>query len=237
MNLISRPIRFTNEVDAWRRILDALGGALLTDDHGWVVYQLGSGRLALHAASEEDPAGSSMLCFETEQSLGDVASAASGAGAPVEVRELDHGISVEVNGVFHATVDQATPGDAVASQPELSVLGIWYGADTAGARTLLEQLGLKARVVADNGAWTDFSCDGGGLMAVHSGATPGTELGLEWNGDVEDALALLKSAGIDAELIDETYGRTVHIPDPDGGRSIWLSEVQTDLYGYTLSCE
>ena len=60
-----RPIRFTDDVPAWRTVLKALGAVLLSEDDGWLVYQLGAGRLALHTAagSSETPGTTRTITF------------------------------------------------------------------------------------------------------------------------------------------------------------------------------
>ncbi|WP_134774469.1 hypothetical protein [Ornithinimicrobium flavum] len=229
-----RPIRFTADIPGWQRILETLGATLLSEHPGWLVYQLGGGRVALHAASPEQPAGTTTLAVETPVDLADAVRTASAQGVPVTLEDSDHGPAghVRVDGAL-VWLDAPTPGDGKATRPELSTLQIWYGPDTGLLRDVLEGLGARPRIVGDDGRWTDFSYDGGGLAAAHLAETGGTELAFEWGGDVEEVLRLLTAAGIDGLLIDETYGRTVQVADPDGGPRIWINEQQTDLYGYT----
>lgn len=232
-----RPIRFTGDIPAWQRILETLGGALLDEHPGWLVYQLGGGRVALHAASEEQPAGRTVLTVEDPTPLAKAVDAAAARGVPVTLEDSDHGPAGHVrptDGTF-LWLDQPTPGEAQATRTELSTLQIWYGPDAGMIRGVLEGLGAQPRLVGDNGTWTDFTYAGGGLAAAHAAEETGTELAFEWAGDVEEAKALLDAAGIDSVLIDETYSRTLQVADPDGGKRVWINERQTDLYGYTAA--
>ncbi|SOC56643.1 hypothetical protein [Ornithinimicrobium cerasi] len=233
--LTPRPIRFTADLPAWRRIVEALGGVLVSEQPGWLVLQLGSGRLALHADHPDQPAGLTTLALETPEPLTEAVAAASVAGVPITLEETDHGTAgvVRADDGTEVTLDTPTPGAGRARDGRLVVLPIWYGPDASVPLAVLEGLGARRRIVGQDGGWTDLRCDGGGLLAVHVADQVGTELAFEWDGDVEDALRLLTSAGIPATLIDETYSRTLHVADPDGGKAVWVNERQTDLYGYT----
>lgn len=234
--LTARPIRFTADLPGWQRLVEALGGRLIFERPGWLVYAVGSGRLALHQASAHQPPGTS-LAFETSTPIPEAVEQTAARGIPITLGHPDHGeagmVSAPDGTAF--TLDSPTPVETTGQQPDprLASLSIWYGPDPAMIRSIVEGLGARPRIVGDDGTWTDLSCAGGGLVGVHAADEPGTELAFEWDGDVEDALALLTDAGIDAALIDETYSRTVQIADPDGLKEIWVNERQTDLYGYS----
>ena len=237
-DLTARPIRFTADIPAWQRILETLGGVLISEHPGWLVYELGSGRLALHASNEDQPAGSTTLAVETSTPLEEAVPAAAAAGAPIVATVLGHGPAglVTAGDGTELTLDSPTPAPAdteAPGQPALSVMPIWYTPETRPAIAALTALGATLRTAGDDGTWTDLTCAGGGLLAVHAADTVGAELAFEWAGDVESAQALLKAAGIESVLIDETYARTVQITDPDGGEPVWINEKMTDLYGYT----
>ena len=70
-----------------------------------------------------------------------------------------------------------------------------------------------------------------GLMAVHRGEAE-VVLSFEWDGDVDRLSEVLKSRGFVSRVIDEAYGRSLRIDDPDGGVELWVNERQSDLYGY-----
>ncbi|MFK5582927.1 hypothetical protein [Serinicoccus sp. LYQ131] len=234
--LTPRPIRFTADLPAWQRLLQTLGAHLILERPGWLVYAAGSGRVALHAASPEQPPGTT-LAFETSTSIPDAVEEAAAAGVPVRLGHPDHGEAglVTASDGTELTLDSPTPveREGGSSDPRLAVLPIWYGPDTSMIRAVLEGLGARPRLVGQDAGWVDHVCEGGGLVAAHRDQTPGVELAFEWDGDVEEALTLLRNAGIEAVLIDETYSRTVQITDPDGIKEIWVNERQTDHYGYT----
>jgi hypothetical protein len=236
--LTARPIRFTADIPGWSTILETLGAGLVSEHPGWLVYQLGGGRLALHAASEAQPVGTT-LGMETGTPLADAVAAASEAGVPVTLEDTDHGPAGVVRAVDGTSfcLDSPTANETGAStrEPRLSVLQIWYAPDTSVPLSTLRGLGARPRVVADDGRWVDLLFPGGGLAAVHQDESAGTELAFEWDGDVEEVVGLLADAGVRSTLIDESYSRTVQVQDPDGGKAIWVNQRQTDLYGYRLA--
>ena len=235
-DLTAQPIRFTADIPAWQRLLEALGARLLLERPGWLVYAVGSGRVALHQASDAQPPGTA-LAFSTTTPVPEAVAAAAAAGVPITVGHPDHGeagvVSAPDGTTF--TLDAPTPveEDGPPADRRLVSLPIWYARDTATARGILEGIGARPRLVADDGTWTDLACDGGGLAAVHHADAPALELAFEWDADVEEALALLTEAGVRAALIDETYSRTVQVADPDGIKEVWINERQSDHYGYT----
>jgi hypothetical protein len=234
-DLTVRPIRFTARLDPWRRVVETLGGVVISEHPGWIVFQMGSGRLALHAASAEQPPGTA-LALETTVPLAEAVELAAQRGVPIALGETDHGTAGIVRApdgtTFTLDIPTPAPPGAAATLEQLTVLQLWYSADTSMVATVLEGVGARRRIVGDDHGWIDFTCAGGGLSAAHRDRTPRVELAFEWDGDVEDVQALLAGAGIPSAVIDESYGRTVQIKDPDGGAPVWVNEKQTDLYGY-----
>lgn len=235
--ITSRPIRFTDHLDQHRRILEALGATVVTD-HGpdWVVYALGSGRLALHAADATHPSGLTVLGFEVDD-LADLAAAVTPGAFTFEIGELEHGRAATVTGPdgTRFTVDPIATAEHPAAPGPLAIMPIWYTQETPGARATLTGIGARERIVADSGTWTDMICPGGGLVAVHAAAEVGVELAYAYAGDVEELAPALARVGVETTLIDETYARTLRVPDPDRDAEIWINEKQTDLYGYSLA--
>lgn len=233
----ARPIRFTADLPAWRSVLEALGGVLIHEATGWVVYQLGSGRVALHRGDgdEGEGPGVTTFCVETPEPLEEAVARVRAAGVPIDLEETGHGTAGVVRAADGTlvTLDAPTPGEGVAPEPRLAVLPIWYAADVSLPRAVLESLGGRPEIVGDDGGWTELAFPGGGRAGVHRAEGSGVELAFWWDGDVEDALRLLTDAGVQAVLIDETYSRTVQFADPDGGKEVWINERQTDLYGYS----
>lgn len=239
--ICARPIRFTSDLAAHRRYLDALGASVVTTAPGWEVFALGAGRLALHAASDQQPSGRTALAWEVAD-LDRWAEQARSAGLPFEIGMTGHGIAATVTAPDGTTFTVDPAAEALQPAPAetaCAVLPIWYtpAAEVAGARQVVTGLGGLQRITADSDVWTDFVCPAGGLVAVHaSDDGPDVELGFEFDGDVESLIPALGAAGIEAMLIDETYSRTLQIPDPDReGRMLWINEKQQDLYGYSSS--
>lgn len=236
--LTARPIRFTADLAAHRRYLQALGATRVTTAPGWEVFALGSGRLALHTASDAQPSGRTILAWEVPD-LEAWAAEARGAGLDFVVGETDHGIAATVTAPDGTTftVDPAPAAEEPApTDDSFSVLPIWYTrpAEVAAARQIVTGLGAAQRITADSDVWTDFDCPGGGLAAVHAAdGEPGVELAFEFAGDVESLIPVLREAGVEPVLIDETYSRTLQVPDPDReGAMLWINEKMQDLYGY-----
>lgn len=236
--ICARPIRFTADLAAHRRYLDALGATRVTTAPGWEVFAVGSGRLALHAASEQQPSGDTILAWEVPD-LDAWAERARAAGVPFEIGMTDHGIAATVtapDGTTFTVDPAAEPEQPAPVDSAFAVLPIWYTSadDVDAARTVVAGLGAVQRVTADSDVWTDFTCPGGGLAAVHAtDGERGVELAFEFDGDVETLIPRLTAAGTEPLLIDETYSRTLQLPDPDRpGSMLWINEKQHDLYGY-----
>lgn len=233
----SRPIRFTDHLDDLRRLLDALGATVVTDLPGWVVYAVGSGRVALHQASTSDAEpGETRLAFETPD-LATWAVAAAEAAAPFQVGDTDHGEAATVQAAdgTRLTVDPVPDTGAAGRDSPLAVLPLWYTADPAPAREVLSAIGARQRIASRSGDWTDFDCELGGLVAVHREAHTEIELTFEYAGDVEALVPALAAAGFTPALVDEAYNRTLRVPDPDRDADIWINEQITDLYGFTAA--
>lgn len=234
--ITARPIRFTTDTAAHRRWLEALGATVVTDAPGWTVLAVGSGRIALHAADDTHPAGLTTLGWEVPDLTAWQARAQT-AEVPSTVQEMPHGTAAVVtapDGMTFTVDPAAEPENPAPTDPALSALPLWVTSDVAGARNILEGMGARGRLAADSEVWTDYVLPGGGLAAVHdTDGAPEAELAFEFDGDVESLLPRLRQVGVEALLIDETYGRTLQVPDPDRSDStIWINEAQRDLYGY-----
>lgn len=118
--------------------------------------------------------------------------------------------------------------------PTVEVL--WFTEDVAGAAAVLSTLGLRPNITSDSGGWADFAAPGGGVAAAHEGAPVRADLSFVY-GDLAALQEQLRAAGFEAVRIDESYGVTLRVPNPDApddvDRQIWVSEPQRDLYGYT----
>lgn len=236
--MLARPIRFTAHLPAFRDLLIALGGTPVVEEDGWVVLTLDSGCVALHAASDEKPSGTNALGFEVPD-LDAFVGAAVAAGVEVAVTQEGHGRSAVVRAadglVF--TVEAADPRIAPTPDAEtgLSVMPLWYTADTDGARAVLAGIGARPRIGSNQGVWFDFTCDQGGLVAVHAVESTSAALSFEYDGDLDALADQLRGRDIDARIIDENYSRVLLVSDPDGGTHLWINGRQRDLYGYTAA--
>lgn len=255
--IVSRPVRFTDSMDAHRRLLEALGGHILSDFGTWVVYALAHGRVALHGADDTSPAGSTMLGFEADDLhlVATSAQAAAPRGTRIRVTEATHGTAAMVTTADglqftvdaltidpdHAspepespTQDQASAAaaDDVPRAGQVSVLPLWLTAQPDQAAETLAALGARERIRSESGDWVDFRADAG-LVAVHRHDSTEVALSFEYTGEVDELLEPLQQAGFEASVIDEAFGRTLRIPDPDlPDAEIWINQTQSDLYGY-----
>lgn len=248
-----RPIRFTAHMNTHRVMLKALGASLLTDAPGWEVYGLSSGRLALHTAEvngtadctgapDSPPSGTTVLAFETDDLNGWMAQA-SERGLGVQLKQMDRGPVAEIRARRHRfEIDEVgslglEEDTSTWAPSRVSVLQIWYSPDPETARQVIEKTGAVPRIGADDGVWTDFTCDGGGLVAVHAQEDVAVELAFEFDGDITELSATLSQAGVGHHVIDEKFSRCIRIPDPDLVGHIQINERQRDLYGFSdLSC-
>jgi len=239
--LVVRPIVFTARPDAWLAVATALGGRSLVDDGDWHVLALGSGRLAVHAVPLGDSLdGTQVLGFESDD-LGTVAAA---VGLPVDTDADGPGITVTgPDGLrfrVHRSTPDPAPADDAAPAVPTSVLPLWYSPDVAACAATLERLGLDRRIASDVGDWVDLAAPGGGLVAAHRADRPSAQISFE-HPDVQALSEQLDAAGVGATVVDESYGFSLRIPNPDAGATpavlagteIWVNQTQTDLYGYS----
>lgn len=235
-----RPIRFTDDIPAWRTVLAALGAVPLSQDEGWLVYQLGAGRLALHSAtgSSETP-GSTLLGLETRVPLDEAVAAAAAEGVPIELGDTGHGTAGIVTAAdgtrFTLDTPAPNPQEREASEPKLAVMPVWHTPAARVALDVLDGLGMQRRVTLEDGTWADLTARGGGLHGVQPMSSVGTELAFELNGNVDALLDALTAAGVHAQIHAEASGRVLRFADPDGGGPLRVMERQPDLYSYALS--
>ncbi|GAA4066442.1 hypothetical protein GCM10023065_18390 [Microbacterium laevaniformans] len=227
--IVSRPVQYTSDVAGYRRLFAALGLVALVEEADWSVYAAGDGRVALHRVEPGDPLdGLAALGFESD----DLDAAANAFGDPARRFVADNGASgVAIAGELELVVLELAPGERRGTQG-LRALGLWVSAHVDAAASVLERLGLRAEVRSDSGRWVQLVADAG-LAAVHDGDVPAAQVSFEYEGDVDELAARVRAEGVDAHVVDESYGRTLLIPRPEGGEPIWINERQSDLYGYT----
>lgn len=226
MTLTVRPVRRTPHAEAWVRIVEALGGVVTGRDGDRVDLALGHGRVAVVRADES----AAELGFEAPDLFAVAAEcernglATVTAGGRLEVTGPD-GLRVHVD-------ERPEVVPPPGADPALSTLPLWYSPDVAGAAGVLSRLGLSVRIASQTGDWVDFVAPGGGLVAAHGADRPSVQVSFEYDGDVRALAGRLSARGLTASVVDENYGLTVRVPDPDGGGDIFVNQVQTDLHGF-----
>ena len=222
---------FTTRPERWAELALALGGTKIVDGGCWQVFALAGGRLAIHTVEPDHPkAGAQTISFDVPDlsNFGAVNGVVDG-----QIREIDmgHGRVLEVTSsplpnffVEEVEGEMTHPGETL-------VAPLFYTPEVQEGARLIASLGLTARVSSLSGTYVDFADDG--VVAVHHG-TRGVGPSFE-HPDVTALIEPLQAAGFRATLIDETYGRTLRVENPDDASveaEIWINETQTDLYGY-----
>ncbi|MFT0847054.1 hypothetical protein VR010_04775 [Actinomycetaceae bacterium L2_0104] len=227
--MIVRPIRFTNKPEEHVRICQALGGRLYgRSDAPWVIVAFGQGRVAFHVPHGENAPGSVKLGFEVP----DVVAWAAETGFEVTEARQGPSVAIAAGDGQTAMVDNATPGVDDVEGSSLAVAPLWYTPDVPGAQKVLEGLGGALDITSNSGTWADYRFDSG-RVAAHIGERVGAELSFYFDGDIEALRERVEAAGISARIIDEGYGRSLRIADPDApDEDIFINEQQSDLYGY-----
>lgn len=122
----------------------------------------------------------------------------------------------------------------------MRVVPVRFTADPAAMRRFLEALGLATTVQSDSGGWIALEGSGGGIglhadTAADEPRSPGaTDLSFESDEPLETVQARLATSGFDAAIIDESFGRSLHVVDPDGV-TVQVNEAMRDDYGYSRS--
>lgn len=114
----------------------------------------------------------------------------------------------------------------------LTVLPIRYVADVEASRRFYADLGLHFEPDASVPVWAYLTASAGALgvhdAAASKGRPPGTvELGFSTDEKLDDIAARLTRAGYDHRLVDEDFGRSLRVTDPDGV-TIQIQEIRID---------
>lgn len=120
------------------------------------------------------------------------------------------------------------------------LLPVVYVTNMARSRPFYEALGFEHRRTSRSGKWQEFQLGSTWLALHHSSTLPPfttqrIELGLAVNADELDALARRLEAAqpkIDIFIVDEAFGRSFTIYDPDG---LALLVMEQDVELYTTS--
>jgi len=235
--LRARPLHYTSRMDAYAGLLTALGLTLEHDAGDWRVFTSGHGKVGLHftePGSVED--GTTALGFELRDREIFVRRTQED-GTCAELFDAGHGPSARITAPdgFSFLADPVTDLSRPAPDTDgtLKVLQLWYTQDPAAAQKVLADMGAKLAVSSETAGWALFNAKNGGLTATHLGEPNAVELAFEYTGDITVLAAKMAAQGVSGEIIDERYGRTLHLPDPsNAGATVWVNERQTDFHGY-----
>ncbi|GAA2174832.1 hypothetical protein GCM10009784_14780 [Arthrobacter parietis] len=221
-----RPIVFTPNFDAFSELFAALGLRQVEDAPGWRVFAADSGHVALHVAHQL----SVSFSFEVG-AVSEFARRNAEAGTAAVVIDTADGPAAQVtaeDGRTFLAYEAALRGTAPAEEG-LAVMPIWLATNVAAAAKVFSDIGARKRFSSEAGSRVDLTAKNGGLIAVHGADKGSTELAFEFSGDVEILQPRIPTATI---LIDENYGRSLRLPNPDGGE-IRVKQRQEDLNDYT----
>lgn len=246
-NLVVRPVRFTDNIAAMRRFLEAIGlrPRLESESGGWVDMVAGGGMVALHAAKDANrptPAGLTSLSFEADD-LSALAARLEALGVPgVSVYDEAYGRAVSCQDplgddiVLDERADDLygyrrhAPEDVAAG---LRVMAVRFSDPLGPYGAFLEALGLERRG-EPNEHFVPFTAGGGehGIVALHQTreakppypAEPATvDLSFETTEPLDQVAKRLVDNGFEASLQTEPFGTVLTTIDGDG-QSIQVHE-------------
>ncbi|MCG7429750.1 hypothetical protein [Dermacoccus nishinomiyaensis] len=227
-----RQIVFTGYVERWSDLARALGGDPVVTSPEYAEFEMsGGGLLGVHAASDEAPTGSCALqvvVADLDAARG--ALAAVGVGGTMVTGDFGRVLDVHRGpaGPDVAVVEGRVPtGPRRPGALMVTPLSLVGEIDTTV--TAFEALGLHPVLRSDAGTFVEMVAAGGGEVLVHEGEG-GAALSFQIDA-LDDLERLCREAGVEVEIVDETYGRTALISAPDGPR-VWVNERQRDFYGY-----
>ena len=111
----------------------------------------------------------------------------------------------------------------------MRVMPIRYTSDVEAMTRFYEVLGLRVGDVSRPGGWVEMPA-GSGMLAVHRGERGRCELAFETDEPLEDVAARLRAAGYEpGPVIDEGFGRSLRVRDPDGVH-VQINVYDRDLY-------
>lgn len=234
-----RPIHYTSNMPQWRSLLLALG-LTTTDgpDAGWQLFDSRNGKVALHTADANNQ-GVTQLGFEVRDEKIFVERTRE-SGTAAALTQENHGPSARItapNG-FGFNAEPSTDLRLADPANPLSVMQLWYSEDGQVQEKVLADIGarltLSSHTPEGKLTWALFQAKNGGLTAVHLGRQDGVELSFEYDGDLAALARKLTSAGVGSEIVDENYGRTLLLENPDNeSAKIWINQKQQDFHGYT----
>ncbi len=237
MNIVVRPVRFTDDVPAMQAFLELLGlqPRISFDRPGWVDLAGSAGLVALHAAANSDTGGvrgETRLSFEVDdaeatakslheqgiestvvdEAWGRVLELVDPLAAPVIADETQH----DLYGYTRHVVDATAPAPVVVP--------VRFTDETAAYDGFLRALGLSGEP-APGGYTTYVAPGGGGEVGIHHvyadelpivGSGAAVHLTFAVEGGLDDLEDTLRSNGYTLTRFDEDFGSSLDITDPDG---------------------
>lgn len=99
----------------------------------------------------------------------------------------------------------------------MRLMPIRYVRDVDAAARFYAALGLPITTRQRGGGWVELT-GSAGILALHTSTEGGeAELGLLADEPLEDVVRRLRAAGYEpGPIIDEAYGRSLRLTDPDG---------------------
>ncbi|WIY07588.1 VOC family protein [Amycolatopsis mongoliensis] len=114
----------------------------------------------------------------------------------------------------------------------MRVMPIRYSTDVAAMTRFYEVLGLRVGSVSRPGGWVELPAEAG-MLALHRGDGVDVgrcELAFETDERLEDVAERLRAAGYEpGPVVDEGFGRSLRVPDPDGV-AVQINEYDRELY-------
>lgn len=115
----------------------------------------------------------------------------------------------------------------------MRVLPIRYCADMTASTRFYRALGLELGAATRPGSWVELPA-AAGVLALHRADTSADagrcELAFEADEALEKVADRLRSAGFAPEpIVDESFGRSLRVPDPDGAW-VQVNEYDRELY-------
>jgi catechol 2,3-dioxygenase-like lactoylglutathione lyase family enzyme len=115
----------------------------------------------------------------------------------------------------------------------VKLMPIRYCEDVAASSSFYRALGLDGGPVSRPGEWAELPA-ATGMLALHQATESEKghcELAFEADEPLEDITRRLRDAGFEPDaIIDEAFGRSVRVLDPDG---IWVQVNEHDRELYT----
>ncbi|PAK93057.1 VOC family protein [Brevibacterium casei] len=114
----------------------------------------------------------------------------------------------------------------------MKIMPLRYTKDVEASARFYRSLGLDSGPASRAGGWVEMPAHAG-MLAIHAAGDEehgACELAFETDEPLEDVAERMRGAGYESgPVIDENYGRSVRVLDPDG---VWvqINQYDRDLY-------